>query len=200
MTSLPRTSRRFAAALLGLALGIALPGAVQADAVLLEASPAADATVTGSPTEIVATFDQELGDDGSSIILRGPDGEDIAEGGLDPEDPTRLRIAQVPALEPGEYEVRYAAASADGHLVRDTWAFTVEAATPAPTATAAATDAASDPPSPSLSVVAPSPSAAPAEPTGSASSTSDILIPIVVLLALVGIGATYFLRRRRPAA
>lgn len=177
---------------------------VSADATLIEATPADGATVESTPGEIVATFDQELGADGSSIILRGPDGEDVAEGGLDPDEPTNLVIDDVPELAPGEYEVRWVAASTDGHLIRDTWSFTVTAApSPTPAPTAAASEGPSPSPSsvasPSAATPAPSTSGAPAEPADPAGTTTDVLIPIVVLLALVGIGGTYFLRRRRPA-
>ena len=188
---------------LALTLFLGTPVGAQAHAELVESSPAEDSTVQGTPDEIVLVFTEALETDGTSITLHDDGGDEVTEGDLDPEDDTRLVITDIPDLAPGEYEVRAAAATDDGHIERFRVPFTVEAATPAPTVTPAptpaATDAASDAPSPSPSVVAPSPAASetPADP---ASSTSDILIPIVVLLALVGIGATYFLRRRRPAA
>jgi methionine-rich copper-binding protein CopC len=194
-----RPFRSSAASTLAILLLLVTAAPASADATLLEASPADGSVVEGSPESIVAIFDQELGDDGSSIILRGPDDEEVAEGGIDPDEPTSLVIEDVPELAPGEYQVRWVASSTDGHLIRDTWTFTVSAPpSPTPAATEAPSDAPSLSPAPSLQA---SPSAAPtdpAEPGDPAGSTSDILIPIVVLVALVGIGGAYFLRRRRP--
>jgi methionine-rich copper-binding protein CopC len=192
-----------AASTLAILLLLVTAAPASADATLLGASPADGSIVEGSPESIVAIFDQALADDGSSIILRGPDDEEVAAGGVDPDEPTSLIIDDVPELAPGEYQVRWVAASTDGHLIRDTWTFTVTAA---PSATPAPTEIPSDPPSdspaPTEASPPPSPrpsaSAAPVEPADPASSTSDSLIPIVVLLAVVGIGGAYFLRRRRP--
>jgi LPXTG-motif cell wall-anchored protein len=77
----------------------------------------------------------------------------------------------------------------DGHLLRGTWTFTVAAAptaSPSPIATAV-----------SSSVATPGPSAA--GTTGS--DSSDVALPIIVALIILGAGAAYLLgRRNRPAA
>jgi hypothetical protein len=142
------------------------------------------------------------------LWLRDPAGEELAEGGLDPDDPARLLIADVPDLAPGEYEVRWTVATDDGHVERDTWSFTVVAAptpspspTPAPTASAAPTAepsvAATPTPSPTASP-APSASAGPDEEP--AASTTDVILPIVAVLAIVVVGVGIVLSRRNRAA
>lgn len=204
MTAHP-ASRRLATAL-GLTLLVLVNAtAVSADTTLLETIPGADATLDGAPDRIVATFDQALGADASSIILRGPNGDDLAEGGVDPDEPTTLLIDVVPELGPGEYQVRWTAASADGHLIRDTWTFVIEAAAPTPAPTPSPSEEPSAPPSAAPSPTpassdAPSPTASPAPDDGPAADTTDILIPILVLVALVALGGVYLMRRRGTAA
>jgi methionine-rich copper-binding protein CopC len=191
-----------------LAIALVLPATAMAHAELEETSPADGVTVEGTPSEISATFSEALVAEGSSLSFRAVGGEDLAEGGLDPDDPARLLIADVPDLAPGEYEVRWTVATDDGHVERDTWSFTVVAAptpspspTPAPTASAAPTAepsvAATPTPSPTASP-APSASAGPDEEP--AASTTDVLLPIVAVLGIVVVGVGIVLSRRNRAA
>ncbi|MEX2184825.1 MAG: copper resistance CopC family protein, partial [Chloroflexota bacterium] len=154
-------------------------------------APADGATTQGSPAEIIAVFSEPLRADGSGITLRDAAGTTVATGQLDPADPSRLIIADVPDLAPGEYEARWTAASDDGHLVRGTWAFTVElapTATPAPTAAPTASAPPTEAPFPS-----PAPSGDGDEPTA---GTADVLIPIIAGLAVVVIAAGLLMGRR----
>lgn len=214
MTSRTRHRRSPTALALAIAVLFALTGTALAHAELVAVSPETDSTIEGAPGEIAATFTEDLLADGSGIRLRDAAGVSVAAGDVDADDPTRLVITDLPALTPGAYEVRWTAATDDGHIERGTWTFTVEAAaSAAPTATTtpsgAPSDPRSDPPSdgPSDAPTA-APSASAPEPTPDASggeepasSTGDVLIPIIVLVALVGIGGAYFLRRRSgPAA
>src|SRR5687768_15868765 len=119
-----RTSHRRAYALAAVAtLVLLFPGTATAHAELIEATPADGATVEGTPDEISATFSEPLETDGSTFSLRNAAGERLAVGGIDPADGTRLIIDPVPTLNPGVYEVRWRAASADGHAENDTWTF-----------------------------------------------------------------------------
>lgn len=188
-----------------LALSLGVPAAVTAHAEFKEASPADGATVEGTPSEIVAVFSEALAADGSVLALRDAAGAELANGGPDPDDPARLVITEVPALAPGEYEVRWTAASDDGHLERDTWTFTVTAAmtpspspTPAPTATPAAPgSASSSPTSPPSAEPTATPSATP-PPDDAGATGGDVVIPIVAGLAIVAIaGGILFSRRGR---
>lgn len=211
MTRIHRIGRVTAAATLALALALATTAGVAAHAELLETTPEDGATVEGSLTEVVASFSEAIDQDGSGLVLRDAAGDEVASGGVDPDDDTRLVIADVPDLAPGEYEVRWTAASDDGHLERDTWTFTVTAAptptptaipTAAPSATATAvpseapTTAPTDPPSAPASVAA---SPTPGGDEEPAASTGDVLLPIIVGLAIVGLVGGVLLSRRRRA-
>ena len=189
------------AALLALLL---FPVSVAAHAELREATPADGATVEGTPDEISAEFTEPLETDGSTFSLRNAAGERLAVGRIDPDDDTRLIIDPVPDLAPGGYEVRWRAASADGHAENDTWTFTVTAA-PSPTPTAESTPGATASPGSTPSATreptaVPSPSASPGptDPTGA--GDGDVILPIIAALAIVLIAAGVLLTRRgRPS-
>jgi methionine-rich copper-binding protein CopC len=180
------------------------PATVAAHAELVEAVPADGATVEGTPEEISAEFTEPLETDGSTFSLRNAAGERLAVGRIDPDDATRLIIDPVPDLAPGGYEVRWRAASTDGHAENDTWTFTVMAApTPTPTSGSTPGATASAEPTPSATpeptpVPSPSASPAPTDPTGS--GEGDVLLPIIAALAIVLVGAGVLLTRRgRPS-
>ncbi len=183
-----------------LILSALIPSTVAAHAELVETSPAADATVEGTPTEISATFSEGIEPD-SGLSLRDAAGDEIASGGLDPDDPARLLISPVPELAPGTYEVRWTSVTDDGHIERDTWSFTVTAAptpTPSPTPSPTAEPTASATPEPTATPE-PSPTAAPspsADGGDQAGDASEVILPIVVALALVGIVGGFLLTRR----
>lgn len=199
-------SRLVALAALIAAILMLFPASVAAHAELTEATPADGATVEGTPEEISATFNEPLETDGSTFSLRNAAGERLAVGRVDPDDPTRLIIDPVPELEPGEYEVRWRAASADGHAENDTWSFTVTAApTPSPTPAPTAGSTASTEPTPSATPepsqsVAPNPSASPAPTEPAGASDGDVILPIIAALAIVLVAAAVLLSRRgRPS-
>jgi methionine-rich copper-binding protein CopC len=193
---------------------LALPAAVAAHAQLESSSPEAGSTVETSPVVVSATFDDDLVADKSSIEVVAPDGRTVATGGVAADDPKTL-TTDVSELAPGTYEVRWAAATEDGHLERGTYAFTVaaaaspeptasptEAAPAAPTAAMPSMSMAPSSPSASASSAAPSPAAAsPAEspaPDGSgggSESMGQILVIAVVGLAL-GLGLGWWRSRR----
>ncbi len=182
---------------------LASPGLVSAHAELIEGVPADGATVEETPAEISATFSEPLETDGSTFSLRNAAGERLAVGRIDPDDRTRLLIEPVPELDPGVYEVRWRAASADGHAENDTWSFTV---TPAPDPTPAPTPASTTGTVPSLSpspepspTAAPSPSGSPGPSDPAAAADGDVILPIIAALAIVLVAAGFLLSRRgRP--
>ena len=203
---------------LGLLLvGLAVPGLVLAHAQLEAMSPSAGSTVEGSPRVVSATFDDDLVPSKSSIEVVAPDGSTVATGGVSADDPTTLST-EVPTLAPGTYTVHWAAATADGHLERDSYAFTVAEApsaeptsvptssaapsssalatmppmsmgpSTAPTAEPGATGAAASP--------APSPAASPtSDASGGAESMGQIVMIAIVGLAL-GLGIGWWRSRR----
>lgn len=200
----PRPRHAAPAGVFALLLMLSLPGIVAAHAKLESASPADGAVVEGTPTEIVATFTEPL-EGGSSLSLRGPDGDELARAEPDPDDPTRMAIEDVPDLAPGDYEVRWTASSDDGHLERDTWSFTVVAPpspspslTPSPSAEPSAEPLDTTPPSVAPTVA---PTLSPSiPPEGSeATSSTEVLIPIVAVLAIVAVATGVLLSRRGRA-
>src|SRR5690349_6883315 len=126
MTTRPVTLRPLATVLIAICL-LAVPASVAAHAQLVETSPADAGTVTGTPAELAATFDEAL-EDGSTLSIRDTAGNRLAMGAIDPSDAKRLVITDVPELAPGTYEMRWTASSDDGHIERGTWTFTVTAA------------------------------------------------------------------------
>jgi methionine-rich copper-binding protein CopC len=198
-----RSSRRLLAALL-FAMGalIALPMVVAAHAEFDRSTPEDGETVQGSPNVIRAFFSEELAD-GSEMALLDESGATVATGTIDPADPTRMRI-DPPDLETGDYEVQWKAFADDGHLETGTFTFTVSATvTPAPSLSPAPSAEVSEPPTesvaPSVSAPAtPSPTQGEPTPPANASGTSDVLLPIIAAVVIVGVLGGYLLMRRRP--
>ena len=197
---MPRLPSRLALALALSLLTVGLTPALALGHAELESSTPADGTtVEGSPDEIVLVYSEAVVE-GSSLTLRDAGGAVVATGGPDPADATRMTI-DPPELAPGAYQIESAARSADGHVDRMTVSFTVTPAptpepTPTPTPTAfeqpTATPSAAPTPSPEPSPT-PVPSAEPSEPTA---GTSDVLIPILAAVVILGALGAYLLRRR----
>lgn len=186
------------------------PLAVLGHAHLEESDPAAGETIS-TPYTLTASFSAEFDAERSFIRVMDAGGALVAEGAVSDDDAT-VMVVELPALEPGTYEVRWQTVTPeDNGVERDTFTFTVAAAaTPSPTVAATATPSATAAPSattvPSASV-APT-SSPPASPTpvataepidGSPSGTGTDLM-LALLLAAVVIGAVLlfiFARNRR---
>jgi hypothetical protein len=171
------------AALAALTAVLASAAPVVGHAELVSADPAPGSTVTVAPTQVSATFDDELDASKSSILVAGPDGSTVWQGGVSPDDPKTM-VASMTAAGLGDYEVRWTAATLDGHIVRDTYGFTVSAS--AASVSLPATGAPS-----------PGPSAGPGSPEGPA---GDSGLSVVVAAALAGLvlgGGIGWWRRRR---
>jgi methionine-rich copper-binding protein CopC len=193
------TSRTLAVAA-ALVLFFMTPAAVAADAELVSSTPADGALLSESPTEVVLTFNEAITDQSSFAVLDAS-GATVATGAVDPADPTTMRTA-LPSLPPGTYEVQWVARSADGHLPRGTFTFTVaEPTAPPATPTPAPSDEPTHATSPTATLT-PAPTVSPT-PTGDGTSggdgATDALLPIAVVGLLIGGGLAYFLRRRSAA-
>jgi methionine-rich copper-binding protein CopC len=177
-----------------------VPASALAHAELDTITPADKSTVGTAPTEIVATFTEELDPSKSSLVVVTSSGSQVASGGeVDATDKKKLTLT-LPALEPGAYEIRWTSTSAeDGDIARGVTTFTFTPAptpTPTPSLAPSATPAPTAAPTPSPSLTAaPSPSGS-GTPTA---SNTDILIPIVVAALLVA-GLGYWLLRGRSRA
>ena len=202
-------SGRPARAALGVAVSLllAMPVAVAAHAEFQRSTPDDGETVQGSPRVIRAFFSEELAD-GSEMALLDGAGTTIADGTIDPANPTRMRI-DPPELEPGDYEVQWKAFADDGHLETGTFTFTVSAPiTPPPSTPPSAPPTPSSPVSappsasalPTASAVdAPSPTEGDATPPASVAGTTDVLFPIIAAVVIVAVLGGYLFMRRRPA-
>ncbi|MEO8208479.1 MAG: copper resistance CopC family protein [Chloroflexota bacterium] len=189
-----------------IALSLA-PSGVSAHATLVTSTPAGGAVLESLPPAITLTFDDPLLPS-SSFEVRDDTGATVAGGSVSGTDDHSLQ-APMPPLPNGTYEVRWTAATADGHIERGTFSFRVALATPdpatpqptaPPSASMAPSDAVTDPPSAApTGGSAPSPTAGPSNPSSDIGVSGDALIPIVVGLAIVGAGLAWFLRRRRVA-
>lgn len=185
------------AVLLGTA-GLAL-GHAELDTV----SPADGSIVSAAPNQIVMTFTEALNPAKSSIVLVDGAGSTIAQGGsVSPTAPKQMTL-DLPGLVPGAYQVRWTSASAaDGDIARGTTSFTYSAPSPPPTEAPSPSASPSAPSSagvsaePSLAAT-PTPSLSPSSPTA---STTDALIPLlVVVIAVLAVGAWLLRgRSRRP--
>jgi methionine-rich copper-binding protein CopC len=201
--SLPRPRRSVAAVALATVCLLLLPGIVLGHAELATMTPADKSTVP-PPTEIVATFTENLDPSGSNLAVVDSGGKVLAQGGtVDATDKKQMTLdLSTTPLSPGSYTIRWTSKSADdGDLDRNTTTFTVIAATPVPSVAPSATPPASG--SASASVAPPSsaaPSPSPSGGTGTTTSSTDALIPIViVLIAVVALGAWLLRGRGRSA-
>jgi copper resistance protein C len=182
-----------------------VPGLVVGHSELQTPTPADKSSVTTPVTQVSGTFTESIKKDGSSLLVKDATGTTVAQGGVDPADDKVMTASPTTPLANGSYTVQWTTISADdGDLARGTWTFTVAVAgTPSPAATTGASASAAPTATPSaVPTVAPTPAASPS-PSGGGSDTSgggsDVILPIVIALVVLGAGAAYLLSRRgRP--
>ena len=172
------------------------------------ADPENKAKLATPPETVTLTFTEGLDAGKSSFSLDGPDG-DVGTGKA-AKDGAKTMTLDGLSLVPGAYTIAWTAAAEDGHIERGKLGFTVLEPSPPPASpspspsaapSAAPSVAATAAPSPTPS---PTPSAAvepsPGTDTGApAASTSDVLLPIVAGLVVVGVLGVLVLRRGRSA-
>ena len=197
------TITRVSALLMAASLAILLvPGLVSAHSELVSSTPASGATVPSPYTgPIVLTFSEHLAT-GSKADLVDATGATVASATVDANAMTMTFTLTTP-LAAGAYQVKWVSIADDGDVLRQpVVSFTVAAAaitaspsasaaptsSAAPSATAAPTTAATNPPTP-----------APSPDTTDTGGGSDVVVPIIVALIVLGAGAAYLLtRRNRP--
>jgi methionine-rich copper-binding protein CopC len=190
-------SRRRVATLVvsGAIAALLVPGLAVAHADLETAAPADKSTVTELVAEVSGIYSEAMTPEGSSLVIKDASGATVARGTVDPEDDTRMVATPAAPLGSGVYTVESTAVATDGHAERTTWTFTVAVVATASPAASAVPSAA-----PTLAAATPLPSVAPtpapsADP-GPTGSGSDVLLPIIVALVILGGGAVYLLSRR----
>lgn len=173
-----------------------IPSAVFAHAELAASTPTDGSTVSGTPPIIELTFTEALTAK-SSLELVGPAGSIASGSPPAPSEPTTMTI-DPPTLEPGEYSVRWTAATDDGHIERGAITFTVVAPppTPSPSPDPSATAEATPTPSPTATAApaSPTPTPGPSEPVGGDGPDLTVLLAVGVVAILLSIGARVLVR------
>ena len=110
-----------------LSFTLAAFAAVSAHMAYSKSSPAKDATVSKSPSQLQVWFTQDPEQAVSRLSLQGPTGE--ISLGKTIVDKERSIVASVEnPLSPGSYTVNWRSAGDDGHVLRGEFSFTVLAA------------------------------------------------------------------------
>ncbi len=109
---------------------LACPVPARAHAIVLDSSPAHDATLARSPERVVLRFNSMIEKRLTRVTLTRGDGGavaiPIATQGPEAEAPDRLIIPLRP-LAPGTYVLRYRVLSVDGHITEGVLRFMVGA-------------------------------------------------------------------------
>jgi methionine-rich copper-binding protein CopC len=196
--ALPRVLPAIVASLL---LVLTTAGPVLGHVALEGSDPADGAVLAAPPTVVTLRFTEGL-QAGKSSFRVVADGTDVATAQAENDGDSFMTVSGL-QLEPGDYVIRWTAAGDDGHVERGRLTFTVEEPTPSPSPSPSEATSESASASPSASpVAAPSASPAPspsADTTPVASGGTDVLLPIVAALAIVGVVAYLVLRRGRTA-
>lgn len=102
-----------------------VPGLAFAHAALVKSVPGSRASLTEPPKTLELCFNEAVELQFSTVKLLDPGGGEVPMGelalGVDP----KCIGAQLPALEPGKYTVRYKVLSRDGHIVEYGYQFTL---------------------------------------------------------------------------
>ncbi|BDG61186.1 hypothetical protein caldi_22760 [Caldinitratiruptor microaerophilus] len=95
---------------------------VEAHSALVAATPADGAQVEGGPGTVRAVFNESLQAGASRLEVVDQQGKRVAEGSASQGPQIEVSVGDLP---PGQYTVRWAVVSADGHAVKGSWRFTV---------------------------------------------------------------------------
>ena len=103
-----------------------VPSLVCAHAYLVKSVPAGRATLFSSPGKIQLWFNERLEPKYSSALVYDPDGQrvDADNAQVSADDPKQLSVA-LKQLPPGRYTVKFRVLSVDGHVVEQSFPFTV---------------------------------------------------------------------------
>jgi copper resistance protein C len=174
--SVRTTVRRPAALLVATLLAlVASTGVAAAHAKLESMTPSDGSTVAHPPKSVVLRFSEPIGAAGPDIVVRAPNGANVATGA--PEVVDRVVTQPLGVLtEAGRYQVEARVVSADGHPITVTGTFTV---TRADRSSGQAVAPAGEPPD--------------------SSNSSGILIGVMVLVVLVVVALAIVIVRRHPA-
>jgi copper resistance protein C len=106
---------------------LALPLPVFAHAILVKSQPAADSTITESPKQVDAWFNDKVGSEYKALAVinsagKRVDNKDVAQETFDQSH----LYTTVTDLPPDTYTVRYRVVSMDTHIVTGKYKFTIK--------------------------------------------------------------------------
>ena len=106
-----------------------MPSLASAHAYLVKSVPAGRATLFSSPAKIQLWFNERLEAKYSSASVFSPEGKrvDADNAQVSAEDPKQLSVA-VKQLPAGRYVVKFRVLSVDGHVVEQSFPFTIREA------------------------------------------------------------------------
>jgi methionine-rich copper-binding protein CopC len=109
-----------------LCLFLLVPVPASAHAYLVKSVPAARATLFASPGKIQLWFNERLEPRYSSVSVVDSDGKrvDLGNALVSTDDPKELDVGVKP-LQSGRYTVKFRVLSVDGHVVEQSFPFTV---------------------------------------------------------------------------
>jgi copper transport protein len=120
------TQRLMGFALCVAAVLVAATTVLNAHLGVVKTAPGTGASLTEPPTRVQVWFDQQPSPRVSRLEVQGPEGE-VALGSLEIDRQDRSIAAAIKGrLRPGRYEVTWRTAGDDGHVMRGTFAFTVQ--------------------------------------------------------------------------
>lgn len=94
---------------------------------VVKTAPANEATVTAPPSQIQVWFSQQPSPRVSRLDMRGPQGDVALEPVQINRQDQSMSAAIKGTLPPGRYEVAWRTAGDDGHVMRGTFVFTLQA-------------------------------------------------------------------------
>jgi len=190
-------STLLATALLAVAALLVLPASPAfAHDELVSTDPPADAVLDALPTQITFTYSADiLTEEGTAVVeVTDADGASLTAGSpvVSGTDVTQA----LTGAASGAVTVKWRVVSSDGHPIDGTFAFTVNAATPTPTATPTASPASSAPATSAPATASPD-ATTPASDTASAASPLPWILLVVALVIVAAALVWLFVSRGR---
>jgi copper resistance protein C len=173
----------------GVLLWLMAASAAAAHAELVSSVPAKGSTIAPTAAPIVLSFSEAMKSSSHADII-APSGTKLGTATLDPKDNTKLTYTPPGPLGPGSWTVKWTSVALDGHLLRDEFRFTVTAAATVPPSSATASP-------PPTATTAATPAASPTPATATSSDT-NVIVPVIAALLVIGLLASALLRNRRP--
>ncbi len=104
---------------------VLIPRVASAHAVLMQSSPAINATVQGPDVPITMKFNSRVDGSRSTLLLRGPDGQSKPLA-IDKQAEPETLTTHAMQLAPGKYAIQWQVLAVDGHITRGEIPFQVK--------------------------------------------------------------------------